>query len=304
MFPVLITVGDVAVSSFGFFLALAFLFGTFLVWRLARAWDMDEERILDLTLLTFLGGLIGARAYFILEHFEFFGFNLLKMLQIIQYPGFSFWGGFLGGWLTLFFLTRRQRLDFWQVADLASIGFLGGLVLGNIGCLLGGCNLGVNSNLFFAVSVVGVIGKRFPVAGVEALLLAFVLWRLWAKATHFHLSGQIASLVLIYIGLVKFITEFFRAGQGGGYLFAFTLIVLGIASYYRISKKSFMGDLKDWLKFAVKIITDNQTRKIVLMELRKNWYNFKVKMSWRFRQLSKLLRRLNVKPTPKDIRHY
>jgi len=163
MLPVLFSIGPITVSSFGFFLSLAFLFATFLLWRLAHGWDLNEEKILDLIILSFFGGLIGARIFFIMLNFNLFSFDLGKMLLVTKYPGLNFWGGFLGGWLTLNFFTRRFKMDFWQVADLAAIGLLGGLILGDLGCFLGGCSFGVPSNSFFAVPMVGVIGKRFPV---------------------------------------------------------------------------------------------------------------------------------------------
>ena len=107
MFPVLFSIGNFAVSSFGVFLALGFLLAVFLIWRLSRAWDLDEEKVLDLTLLTFLGGLIGARVYFVMEHWDFFAANFTKAILFYKFPGFSFWGGVLGGWLTLFYFSKR-----------------------------------------------------------------------------------------------------------------------------------------------------------------------------------------------------
>ena len=106
MFPVLFTIGKIPVSSFGVFLSLGFLLGVFLIWRISRAWDLDEEKILDLTLFTFLGGLIGARIYFVIEHFQVFSQNLPGIFFFNKIPGFSFWGAVLGGWLMLFFLVK------------------------------------------------------------------------------------------------------------------------------------------------------------------------------------------------------
>src|SRR5438552_13186037 len=113
MFPTLFSIGKFGISSFGVFLAFGFILGVFLIWRLARAWDLDEEKILDLTLLTFFGGLIGARIYFVLSHLSFFGLNPLKILLFQKYPGFSFWGAFLGGWLSLFYFAKKFKWDFW-----------------------------------------------------------------------------------------------------------------------------------------------------------------------------------------------
>lgn len=300
MLPVLFSIGSVSVSSFGVFLALAFLFAVFLIWRLARAWDLDEEKILDLTLLTFLGGLVFARIYFVIEHLQFFLTSPLKIILVTKFPGFSFWGAFLGGWLTLYFFAKKFKMDFVALADIGAVGFLGGLILSDIGCYLGGCNIGIVSNLFFATNVSGVIGKRFPISALEAIFLSLGLLKIWPKATHFHAKGQILSLSLIYIGIVKFLTELLRQVHDGGYLFSATLIVLGTVIFYKIQagKRTPISDIKSLVSFAVSLLKDNQTRNLAILHLKKSWYNQKTKILWSLRNLNKLLRRLRVKPTP------
>ncbi|MCR4306115.1 MAG: prolipoprotein diacylglyceryl transferase, partial [Candidatus Daviesbacteria bacterium] len=186
MIPVLFSIGSLSVSSFGVFLVLGFLLGMFLVWRLSRAWDLDEEKTLDLTLLTFIGGIVGARLYFVLENLQIFFVSPFNLILINKVPGLSFWGGILGGWLTLYYFARRKRLDFWQLADIAFVGILGGMVLSNLGCFLGGCNVGSPTNSILGVSMVGALGKRWPVQLIEAILLTLGLMKIWSKATHFH----------------------------------------------------------------------------------------------------------------------
>lgn len=306
MLPVLFSIGKVNISSFGVFLALAFLYGVFLIWRLARAWDLDEEKILDLTLLTFLGGLLGARLYFAIEHWQFFLSAPLKVILVNKYSGLSFWGGFLGGWLALFYFSRRFKMDFVALADIGVVGFLAGLVIGNLGCLLGGCNIGVASNLFFAVPMVGILGKRFPVQALEAILLSLSLVKIWSKATHFHLRGQILALSLIYIGIIKFVMEPLKQVHGAGYLFSLTLVVLGMVIFYKIlsGKRTLFSDIKACITFMISFITNRETRRKVILYLKKSWYNQKTSLNWRLRNLTKILRRLRVKPTPKNFTNY
>ena len=124
MFPTIFSIGSLSISSFGFFLSLAFLFGTFLIWRLAKAWTINEEKVLDIILLTFFGGLIISRVYFIAQNSPLFGWDIMKMILVAKYPGFSFWGSFLGGWLSLYIFSRKLKMDFWQIADLISVGFV------------------------------------------------------------------------------------------------------------------------------------------------------------------------------------
>ncbi len=295
MLPVLFSIGKISVSSYGVFLAVGFLVGVFLIWRLSRAWDLDEEKILDLTLLTFLGGLIGARLYFVLGNIHIFAENFLRVFSINKYPGFSFWGVFLGGWLTLSFFAKRKKLDFWQLGDIASVGFLGGLILSNLGCFFGSCNIGIISKLFFAVNMVGFLGRRFPIQLLEAILLIFVLLNIWSAATRFHTRGKILSLSLIYVGLIKFLMEPLKQSHDEGVYLSLIMCFLGITLLYKVTKRNAISDFKGFWIFLFKLITDSAVRKSAIARFTKYCYNQKTLILWKLRSLKKLFRRTNVK---------
>ena len=294
MFPVLFSIGKFAVSSYGVFLALGFLLGIFLVWRLGRAWDLDEEKTLDLTLLTFLGGLLGARVYFVLDHLQEFVTSFQNVVLINRAPGLSFWGGILGGWLTLFFLAKRFRMNFWFLADIASVGLLGGLILTDLGCFLGGCSVGIPSKSFFAVTMVGSVGQRWPIQIAEAFLLSYILLKIWSMATHFHQRGKIVSIAFIFIGVVKLILEPFRQDHTG-IIFSVVFILLGLTIFYRVTKQNPITQLRNAGRVFISFFSDSENRKVVLQNFRKCCYNQKTIVSWKIRNLKKLLRRSNVK---------
>lgn len=297
MFPVLFSLGNLSISSFGVFLALGFLLGIFLVWRLSRAWDLDEEKVLDLTLLTILGGLIGARIYFAIEYLPLFS-NPLNLILFNKVPGFSFWGGFVGGWLTLYYFARRFRMDFWQVADIASVGVLAGLTLSDVGCFLGGCNVGIQSKAFFAVTMVGVIGKRFPIQIVEAFFLYLALLKIWSKATHFHQRGIVASLSFIYIGVIELLLEPLKQNHSGA-IFSISFVLLGLTIFYKLTRQNPFTHLKIFARFLLKLFTDPQVGRQVVSNFAKSCYNQKTAYFWKLKNFAKfvkrLLRRSNVK---------
>lgn len=327
MLPVLVSINSFSISSLGLFLCMAFLLGTFLIWRLARAWEVNNEVLLDAVFFTSGFAFVGARLFFVLANFEFFSKDLTSILNFIRYPGFYFWGAFGFGLLALYIctnfpqiarslslgvlfssLSESKKLSFYQIADIGAVGFLGGLILGNLGCLLGGCDIGMSFDGFFGVDIIGVVGRRFPVPLLEAFLFTLVLARVWKQAIKFHFHGKIISIILIYIGLVKIVTQFFRdpatqvmGNSMLGFVFAILTLVLGIIFYYVSSKGSLVKDIKKFTSNILGLFSDKKVRKGVVEGVRRSWYNKKVSLDWKFRKLKKFLRRARVKPTPENF---
>lgn len=314
MLPVLFSIGSFPISSFGVFLALAFLAAVFAVWRLARVYDVNEEKILDLAILVFFGSIVGARIFFMIFHWQLFD-SLEKFFLLNRYPGLSFWGGMIGGGTALWFFGRKSKSSLWQLLDFAAIGLLIGLVFGNIGCLLGGCSYGVVSSSFWAVPVTGLLGKRFPVTILEGVVSLPLFSGLWKQAVRFHFEGKIVALSFIWLGIVKFFTEFYRGDSQRlipslwftfGHLFALSLFVAGVVIFYRRAHRSFPADVREFLK----IFHSQKKRQALILQLRKGWYNhlvnFRVKFEGALRTLHSLpkilKRKLNVKSTPTNFR--
>jgi len=311
MLPVLFTLGPISISSFGFFVALGFLAAVYIIWRFIQVYELDKEAVLDLILLTFFGGLIGARLLFILENFAAFQ-AFSQFFLINRYPGLSFWGSLLIGVPTLWFFSRRTRVNFWQILDVGAIALLLATTIGDIGCFLGGCAYGVASNWFFATPVVGLIGKRLPVSLIEALLLWLVFVYLYQKALRFHFLGKIFSLSLIYLGVIRLILSPLRGDSrplgrfiNTNQLLSVLAIGLGVYLFYARSKRSILADLKGLLM----TISSSRKRTQALIQLRRQLYSTQVSLTIGLNKsltragilARRLQRRLNVKTTPKEF---
>ena len=68
MWPVIMSWGPIAIKSFGVMLFLGLFFGGFIFWQKGREEGVEEEKLMDVWLMTGLASLLFARVGFILDH--------------------------------------------------------------------------------------------------------------------------------------------------------------------------------------------------------------------------------------------
>lgn len=300
MYPVLFQIGEYPVATFGVFLGLASLSGLFTVWRLTLVYDLDKEKVMDLSLISLLSAFILARVSFVLLNLSSFN-SFSKIVLINLYPGLFLWGGILGGLLAVYFLGRKFKLNFWQMVDFGVVALFLALSIGGIGCLFGSCHYGGESKLPFAVYQSGVIGRRFPLQIFEAFVFGASFLYLWRSVLRFHFNGQIVSKGLILFGVIKFLLSFHQKDQTTIVNFpieralAGVSILIGMFLNYYLGKRSFKSELKT---LYLTLLNKNK-RKLAISKFKKSCYNLQVDLKLYLQRTRKrLLKLLNVKPNP------
>jgi phosphatidylglycerol---prolipoprotein diacylglyceryl transferase len=305
MLPVLFSVANFPITSFGLFLTLAILAALFTVWRAAQVYEIDPEKLLDIFFLTIFSSFIFARLYFVLFHPEILS-DPFKILLINRYPGLSFWGGLLGGGLALRLFARRFKANLWQVFDFAMVGLFLGLSIGNIGCLLGSCGYGVMSDSNWAVSQAGVIGSRFPIQAIEVGLFFILFLLAWKNLLKFHFAGSVLAKGAIWLGFIKFGLEFWRGETQNlpylpisfGFIWSILSVMGGVFVYYRQSKRSFRLDLR----YLITLPINFRHQQILLASLKRSCYNAVIALRFGLKNWRRnLLRSLNIKSNPRSF---
>jgi len=196
-------------------MALAFLVATFLIWKLSRDEELEEEKILDGILIAIFFGILGARIFYILLHQDEFTPNLIRVVHLIKFPGLAFHGGLILGTIALIFYFFKNKLSFWQTGDIFVLGLCLGQAIARIGCFLNGCCYGIKTRLFWGVYFPGLLGKRHPTQIYEAILdfLIFLLLFSIYKKTLFikrEKRGLVMLNYFILTGISRFALEFLR----------------------------------------------------------------------------------------------
>lgn len=214
MKPILFTVGPFHVFAFGFFLSLAFLFSTFIVWKYGKE-ELKEEELLDAFIYTSLASLLSARVFYIIFHFTEFGYNILKYVVFREAPGLSFVGGVIGGSFFLYYWAKKKKMNFAKTADIFSLAACLALSLGSLGEFLGGSTNGVETHNFWGVRIAGLSGVRHPVELYQSFIL-FVLFILLSFIYNKHLQkktdGLLALLFIFISSVIISVLEFLKTG--------------------------------------------------------------------------------------------
>jgi phosphatidylglycerol:prolipoprotein diacylglycerol transferase len=131
----------VPIYGFGLMLFVAFVVCTWLAGRRAQQEGIAKERVQDLGIWIFVGGIVGARIVFMIQYDR----PLAEFFKIWE-GGLVFYGSAIGGvvgyLLAYVFVIRRHNLSSWQLADIVAPTVAMGLCLGRIGCFLNGCCYG------------------------------------------------------------------------------------------------------------------------------------------------------------------
>jgi prolipoprotein diacylglyceryl transferase len=206
-----VNLGPVEISTFGVFSAIAFIVGLFVFWLTARRQEANEEALLDLALLSSLGGLLLARVWYIFGHGKFFG--VLDWFNIFSRPGLDWQGFLIGFFLSAYKFCQWKKWSFLKMADLVALVFPLTQAIGSLGCALNGCLAGRVTNLPWGVMVIGYAGKRHPLALYHFFAASLLFLFLLRLRKQVRLPGQIFWWFGLGEGLTQFLLTRWRQGR-------------------------------------------------------------------------------------------
>ncbi len=188
MWSVIFSTKIFSLYTFGFLLALGVFLEIFIIWRRLKDLGLKEERILDFLMMSLLLGFLFSRLLFIVQNFHSFGWLPSRWLLFVRFPGFSFWGWSVGLLVALLWFAKREKWEFWRVADETIFGLLPFLFFFQIASFLDGSGFGRTTEMPWGIYFPGVLLKRHPLSLFSAvaifLIWLFLLkierqWRIW-----------------------------------------------------------------------------------------------------------------------------
>jgi len=249
MYPVLIQLGTFELRSYGIIVALSFFLGLWLSTKEAKRRGLDPGLIQDFALYALVGGIIGARIYFVL--FSNPAYFLQKPWEIVAiwHGGIGIIGALLGGLVTALWYCRRKKLSFWRFADTLAPGVALGQAAGVIACLLNGDSYGKPTDLAWAITYTDPRAMAplnvplHPVEIYEMAIYLLVFLIVWQTRKKYQTNGFAFLTYLAGYGAARVSVEFFRGSPAifawdipAAQVFGVALILISIAGLYLLGK--------------------------------------------------------------------
>lgn len=207
-----ITILGVSIKTFGVCFAFAFLApGATLSRRLPEI-GRSAEWAYEMVFSAVVGGLVGARLYYLVENYGDVKHNLLG--NVFSGSGLVWYGGAIGGALAVCLWAHRRNFLGLTLLDVCAPGLALGYAVGRIGCQISGDgDYGKPWNGPWAMAyphgTVPTTVKVHPTPIYETLAMGLAAWALWRARDAFR-PGVLFACYLILAGSERFLVEFLR----------------------------------------------------------------------------------------------
>ena len=131
--PVAIHIGH-GIYWYGIILAIAMLAGLYLCMKQAKHYGLTEDNVMDMVLWAVPCCIIGARLYYVLFNLELYrrtdgSLDWAAMVRIWD-GGLAIYGTVIVGVIVALIYTKRHKIPFFAMGDLAVMGLLLGQIIG------------------------------------------------------------------------------------------------------------------------------------------------------------------------------
>lgn len=151
--PMAFDLGNLHINWYSIFVMLAIAAAVgIVVWEGKRK-GISAEIFLSLAPWVILGGIIGARLFHVVDHWEYYAANPLQTFAIWQ-GGLAIWGALVGGVVAAIIYARMRRISFLLLADTLVPALLVAQIIGRFACIIDGDAAGGVTNLPWAFTYI------------------------------------------------------------------------------------------------------------------------------------------------------
>ena len=251
MIPNSFSVGPLTFHFYGLIAAIAVFTGWQIAKKRAKIYKIPQNIFEDwVMVLPLIFGLIGARAYHVIDFWQYYIQNPTQIIQLSM-GGLGVWGGILGMIFGFWQVAAIRKINPLRFLDLLSPSIILGQAIGRIGNYINQEGFGPPTNLPWGVYIdsanrpLQFTNSTYfhPTFFYEAILNLIAFYLLLKLSSKFAKPGQIFGLYLVLYGIIRFVTEFWRIDTARigaiqtAHLISIASISIGLYLLTRLPKK-------------------------------------------------------------------
>ena len=227
--PTIVEVAGIEITWHGLFTAIGVVAGVAIASWLARRMGYPEDMVYNVALALVIGGIIGARALYVVENWSDFE-NDLGQIFAINTGGISIYGALIGGTIGAWafaMITKVPNIP--RGADIGAIAATVGMAIGRIGDIINGEHFAESTDLPWGVVYTDPDSPSFIRFGPDA------------APQHPAVAYEMIGDLFIFVALL---IVYFRVPRAGVTFFAWILLygLLRFAvSFLRLDNQIFLG---------------------------------------------------------------
>ncbi len=223
---IIITLGPISLHWYGLFIVIAITTALIITQRLGKKYyNLDSEKIFDLSFWLIIWGVIGARVYDIFLQLPYYINHPLQTLQIWK-GGLAIHGAILAGLIVIFYFSRKNKINFFKITALFVPGLALGQAIGRFGNYFNQELFGLPTNLPWGIPIEAInrpaefitfkyFQPTFLYESLGCLLIFIILYQVQKK---YHTQKIIkpefyiwfTAMYMILYSLLRFSLEFIR----------------------------------------------------------------------------------------------
>lgn len=239
--PIAFSIFGIDIRWYGVLIAMGMILAAVITYVRAPRHGIERENILDIVLVSIPVGIIGARAYYVIFSWDYYGAHPDQILNF-RGGGLAIHGGLIFGLLAAWFVCRHKKISFINALDLALPTVALAQAIGRWGNYFNGEAHGGPTNLPWAITVDGIkVHPTFLYESIWCIIIFAVLILIDNKP---HFVGKIACLYGILYSAERFCVEALRTDSlmigpfKQAQVLSTVVILLCFAAYIYLKKKN------------------------------------------------------------------
>lgn len=122
----------ISIKWYGAIIAVGFTLAALFGGRIAYTWRINLNKMVDILIYGTFCGIIGARLYYVLFEWDYYSRHLGEIVQIWN-GGLAIYGGIIGGFIGAYITCKVEKVNIWNLLDMAGMSLLIGQGIGRWG---------------------------------------------------------------------------------------------------------------------------------------------------------------------------